>query len=65
MHLGNSGAGQTAKLFNNALLMLNQQTIADIAALTARVYVDLSSLVEVLKLGSGSSAALSPAAPTS
>jgi 3-hydroxyisobutyrate dehydrogenase-like beta-hydroxyacid dehydrogenase len=59
IHLGASGAGQTAKLFNNALLMLNQRSIADIVTLAARMNVDLDLLVEALKLGSASSAALS------
>ncbi|MGW5170424.1 NAD(P)-dependent oxidoreductase [Streptomyces nodosus] len=59
VHLGEPGAGQTAKLFNNALLMLNQRSIADITALAAQLGIDLGALVEVLKLGSASSAALS------
>ncbi|MFJ4715673.1 NAD(P)-dependent oxidoreductase [Streptomyces sp. NPDC088785] len=59
VHLGPSGAGQTAKLFNNALLMLNQRSIADIVTLAARMDVELGPLVEVLELGSASSAALS------
>jgi 3-hydroxyisobutyrate dehydrogenase-like beta-hydroxyacid dehydrogenase len=58
VHLGGSGAGQTAKLFNNALLMLNQRSIEDIVALASRMDLDLGRLVEVLKLGSASSAAL-------
>ncbi|MFV2117395.1 NAD(P)-dependent oxidoreductase [Streptomyces sp. Act-28] len=58
VHLGGPGAGQTAKLFDNALLMLNQRSIADIVALAARLEVDLGPLVEVLKLGSASSTAL-------
>jgi 3-hydroxyisobutyrate dehydrogenase-like beta-hydroxyacid dehydrogenase len=59
VHLGGSGSGQTAKLFNNALLMLNQRSIADIVALAAQMDLDPGPLVEVLKLGSASSAALS------
>ncbi|MFE6157597.1 NAD(P)-dependent oxidoreductase [Streptomyces sp. NPDC056486] len=59
LHLGQAGAGQTAKLFNNALLILNQRSIADIVALAAQLDLDLGSLVDVLKLGSASSAALS------
>jgi 3-hydroxyisobutyrate dehydrogenase-like beta-hydroxyacid dehydrogenase len=59
IHLGASGAGQRAKLFNNALLMLNQRSIADIVTLAARMDVDLGALVQALKLGSASSAALS------
>lgn len=59
VHLGGSGAGQTAKLFNNALLMLNQRSIEDVVALAARMDLDLGRLVAVLRLGSASSAALS------
>ncbi|MGW5736346.1 MULTISPECIES: NAD(P)-dependent oxidoreductase [Streptomyces] len=59
VHLGQTGAGQTAKLFNNALLMLNQSAMADIVALAAQLDLDLGSLVDVLQLGSASSAALS------
>ncbi|WP_162130078.1 NAD(P)-dependent oxidoreductase [Streptomyces xiaopingdaonensis] len=59
VHLGHAGAGQTAKLFNNALLMLNQRSVADIVALAAQLDVDLDALVDVLELGSASSAALS------
>ncbi|MFE7031784.1 NAD(P)-dependent oxidoreductase [Streptomyces sp. NPDC057621] len=55
VHLGQTGAGQTAKLFNNALLMLNQRSIA----LAAQLDIDLLSLLDVLKLASGASAALS------
>ncbi|MFJ8888765.1 NAD(P)-dependent oxidoreductase [Streptomyces sp. NPDC102402] len=59
VHLGQTGAGQTAKLFNNALLMLNQRSIADIVVLADRTDVELGPLVEVLKVGSAASAALS------
>ncbi|WP_247706371.1 NAD(P)-dependent oxidoreductase [Streptomyces liliiviolaceus] len=59
VHLGQTGAGQTAKLFNNALLMLNQRSIADIIALVDQLDLDLLSLLDVLKLASGASAALS------
>ncbi|MEU7043441.1 NAD(P)-dependent oxidoreductase [Streptomyces varsoviensis] len=59
VHLGQAGSGQTAKLFNNALLMLNQRSIADIVAVAAQLDLDLGSLVDVLKLGSAASAALS------
>jgi len=38
--LGDAGAGQTAKLFNNALLMMNQAAIAEIAELAARLGLD-------------------------
>jgi 3-hydroxyisobutyrate dehydrogenase-like beta-hydroxyacid dehydrogenase len=59
VHLGEAGAGQTAKLFNNALLMMNQAAIAEIVDLAVQLELDPVRLVEVLKLGSAASAALS------
>lgn len=59
VHLGEAGAGQTAKLFNNALLMMNQAAIGEIVELAAELQLDAGRLVEVLKLGSAASAALS------
>lgn len=59
VYLGGPGSGQTAKLFNNALLMMmNQANIANIVELTITLRMDPSSLVDVLKLGSASSNAL-------
>jgi len=58
VHLGDAGAGQQAKLFNNALLMMNQAAIAEIVTLAQELKLDAVRLAEVLKLGSASSAAL-------
>ena len=58
VHLGGTGSGQLAKLFNNTLLMMNQAAIADILDLAARAGMDIVPLVEALKLGSATSAAL-------
>lgn len=58
VHLGGAGAGQTAKLFNNALLAMNQAAIAEIVDLAAGLGMDPARLVGALKLGSASSAAL-------
>lgn len=58
VYLGGPGSGQAAKLFNNALLMMNQASIADIAELAVSFGMDPSRLVEVLKLGSAASNAL-------
>ncbi|MFJ9908977.1 NAD(P)-dependent oxidoreductase [Streptomyces sp. NPDC101152] len=58
VYLGAAGSGQMAKLFNNALLMLNQAAIADILALAADAALDVPRLVEALKLGSAASTAL-------
>ena len=52
VYLGSPGSGQTAKLFNNALMMMNQANIADIVELAITLRVDPSSLVDVLKLQS-------------
>ncbi|NGO68338.1 NAD(P)-dependent oxidoreductase [Streptomyces boncukensis] len=58
VHLGATGAGQLAKLFNNALLMMNQAAIADIVNLAAELKMDVGRLIAVLRLGSASSTAL-------
>jgi 3-hydroxyisobutyrate dehydrogenase-like beta-hydroxyacid dehydrogenase len=58
VYLGGTGSGQTAKLFNNALVMMNQASIAEIIELAAGLGMDPATLAEVLKLGSGSSSAL-------
>jgi 3-hydroxyisobutyrate dehydrogenase-like beta-hydroxyacid dehydrogenase len=58
VHLGGTGSGQLAKLFNNALLMMNQAAIADIVDLAEPAGMDIGPLVEALKLGSATSAAL-------
>lgn len=57
-YLGGAGAGQTAKLLNNALLMLNQESIAEILDLAADLELEPARLVEVLRLGSANSDAL-------
>lgn len=59
VHLGAAGAGQTAKLFNNALLMMNQAAIGEIVELAVKLELDPGRLVELLQLGSAASAALS------
>jgi len=57
-YLGGTGAGQTAKLLNNALLMLNQQSILEIVELVARLGLEPARVADVLKLGSANSTAL-------
>src|ERR1700722_20028571 len=57
-YLGGAGAGQTAKLLNHALLMLNQASIAEILDLAAGLELEPARLVEVLRLGSSNSDAL-------
>lgn len=58
VHVGGTGAGQMAKLFNNALLMLNQAAIADILELAAQAGLHAPDLVDALRLGSSDSRAL-------
>lgn len=58
VHLGEAGAGQTAKLFNNTLLMMNQASIAEVVAMAKPAGLDPRGLVEALKLGSATSSAL-------
>lgn len=58
VHLGRTGTGQMAKLFNNALLMLNQAAIADILELAAQAGLHAPDLVDALRLGSADSRAL-------
>jgi 3-hydroxyisobutyrate dehydrogenase-like beta-hydroxyacid dehydrogenase len=58
VYLGRSGSGQTAKLFNNVLLMMNQASIAEIVELAGPAGADPVRLVGALKLGSASSSAL-------
>jgi 3-hydroxyisobutyrate dehydrogenase-like beta-hydroxyacid dehydrogenase len=58
VHLGGGGTGQMAKLFNNALLMLNQAAIADVLDLAAQAGLHAGDLVDALRLGSADSRAL-------
>ncbi len=58
IYMGGPGAGQTAKLFNNAMLTMNQANIADLVELAVNFGANPLKLVEVLKLGSASSSAL-------
>jgi 3-hydroxyisobutyrate dehydrogenase-like beta-hydroxyacid dehydrogenase len=56
--MGPVGAGQAAKLFNNALLIMNQAAIADIVRLASASGIDPDRLVEALRRGSANSRAL-------
>jgi len=51
VHVGDAGAGQMAKLFNNALLAMNQASIADIVDVAAPVNLGEagSSTITVLR----------------
>jgi 3-hydroxyisobutyrate dehydrogenase-like beta-hydroxyacid dehydrogenase len=58
VYMGGPGYGQMAKLFNNALMMMNQRNIEEIIEVAQRVNLDLPRLLHVLGTGSASSAAL-------
>jgi 3-hydroxyisobutyrate dehydrogenase-like beta-hydroxyacid dehydrogenase len=61
LYLGGTGSGQTAKLFNNVLLAMNQASIADIVELAASFgMLDPVTLVDALKLGRAPPAPRSP-----
>ena len=56
---GPSGSGQLAKLFNNALMMMNQANIEEIVTVADQLGMDVPALVELLKVGSAASFTLS------
>jgi 3-hydroxyisobutyrate dehydrogenase-like beta-hydroxyacid dehydrogenase len=58
VYLGRAGSGQRAKLFNNALLMMHQASIAELMELASRIGSDPVRLVETLRLGGAESSAL-------
>jgi 3-hydroxyisobutyrate dehydrogenase len=55
VHLGGLGAGQTAKLLNNALFAAHLGVAASTFSVAADLGVDLDALTEVLSTGSGRS----------
>jgi 3-hydroxyisobutyrate dehydrogenase len=57
-HMGAAGSGQTGKLINNALLMMNQKNVQDILALASKLDLDLGALTDLLLSGTGRSFAL-------
>jgi 3-hydroxyisobutyrate dehydrogenase-like beta-hydroxyacid dehydrogenase len=57
-HMGAAGSGQTGKLINNALLMMNQKNVQDILALASNLDLDLGALTDLLLSGTGRSFAL-------
>ena len=58
LHLGDAGAGQAAKLFNNTLMIMNQANVADVAELADQYGLDLWKLIDAVKLCSGFSNSL-------
>lgn len=57
-YMGEAGSGQTGKLLNNALLMMNQKNVQDILALACDLDFDLGALTDLLRSGTGRSFAL-------
>lgn len=57
-HMGAAGSGQTGKLINNALLMMNQKNVQDILALGSNLDLDVGALMDLLLSGTGRSFAL-------
>jgi 3-hydroxyisobutyrate dehydrogenase-like beta-hydroxyacid dehydrogenase len=64
IHVGDAGAGQLGKLFNNALMMMNQQSIAQTLAAADSLDLPLKSLLDVLRAGSARSFALEAFGPS-
>lgn len=58
VHMGPAGAGQRAKLFNNALMLMNMRAIADILTLATDTGTGIRALVDALRSGSAASRAL-------
>jgi 3-hydroxyisobutyrate dehydrogenase-like beta-hydroxyacid dehydrogenase len=58
VQMGPAGTGQQAKLFNNALMLMNMRAIADILTLATDTGTDIPALVEALRSGSAESRAL-------
>jgi 3-hydroxyisobutyrate dehydrogenase len=63
VHLGGVGAGQQAKLINNAMLAANTAVAADAFGIAERLGLDPDGLAEVLRNGSGRSYGVEMAAP--
>ncbi|TDK25871.1 NAD(P)-dependent oxidoreductase [Arthrobacter crusticola] len=57
-HMGPTGTGQTGKLINNALLMMNQRNVQDILVLARSLNLDLGALMSLLLAGTARSFAL-------
>lgn len=56
--MGGAGSGQTGKLINHVLLMMNQKNVQDILALAGNLDLDLGALTDLLLSGTGRSFAL-------
>ncbi|WP_309074466.1 NAD(P)-binding domain-containing protein [Paenarthrobacter sp.] len=57
-YMGATGSGQTGKLINNALLMMNQKNVQDILELGRNLDMDLGALSDLLLSGTARSFAI-------
>jgi 3-hydroxyisobutyrate dehydrogenase-like beta-hydroxyacid dehydrogenase len=64
IYMGPSGSPQFAKLFNNALLMMNQENLSELLDLAQALKIPLAPLLDVLRSGSASSFALQAIGPS-
>jgi 3-hydroxyisobutyrate dehydrogenase-like beta-hydroxyacid dehydrogenase len=64
IHVGPTGSGQYAKLFNNALMMMNHNNIHDILRIAQALELPINPLLDVLRSGSATSFALQAIGPS-
>lgn len=64
IHVGPTGAGQYAKLFNNALMMMNHKNAIDVLRLAEKLDLPVQPLLDVLRSGSAASFALQAVGPS-
>ncbi|MFG1710812.1 NAD(P)-dependent oxidoreductase [Nonomuraea sp. M3C6] len=64
IHAGPAGAGQYAKLFNNAVMMMNHKNVLDALTVAQQLALPITPLLEVLRSGSASSFALAAFGPS-
>jgi 3-hydroxyisobutyrate dehydrogenase-like beta-hydroxyacid dehydrogenase len=58
VHMGPSGAGQVAKLLNNALTMTNLKNVVDVFGFADKLGLNIANLFDAVSVSSGSSAVL-------
>lgn len=59
VHCGPVGAGQTAKILNNMVMLMNVSAVVEAIAIAARHDIDAATVVQLLRAGSANSFALS------
>ncbi|MBE8517423.1 NAD(P)-dependent oxidoreductase [Amycolatopsis sp. H6(2020)] len=63
VHVGPAGSGQYAKLFNNALMMMNHKNVVEVLRLAVDLGLPTAALLQVLRSGSAGSFALQAIGP--